>query len=76
MKKVYSNSNEVMHLFAQQSQSEARSSSNNVYFETPYIDNRPYGSKIYSYGRHYLLGEFIDNNTIFINDDGYSVTTS
>tara|TARA_R110002020_G_scaffold99643_1_gene236204 strand:+ start:705 stop:1436 length:732 start_codon:yes stop_codon:yes gene_type:complete len=33
-------------------------------------------NKIYSYGHHYLLGEFIDNNTIVINDDGYSVTTS
>ena len=67
MKKVYSNSSEVIHLFANQLQSEATNASRNIYF----ID-----SKIYSYGSHYLLGEFIDNNTIIINDLGYSVTTS
>ena len=33
-------------------------------------------NKIYSYGSHYLLGEFIDDETIIINNEGYSVTTS
>lgn len=65
MKKVFTNADEVIHLFAQQTQHEARST--NVFF---------YGNKIYSYGHHYLLGEFIDDNTIMINDMGYSVTTS
>ena len=65
MKKVFSNSDETIHIFAQQSQSEGRSS--NIFFE---------GTKIYSYGHHYLLGEFIDKNTIVINDKGYSSTTS
>jgi len=64
MKKVFSNS-EIMHVFAQRTQSEGKTS--NVFF---------YGNKIYSYGYHYLLGEFIDNNTILINDTGYSHTTS
>jgi len=65
MKKVFSSSDEVIHIFAQQSQSEGRSS--NVFFKD---------TKIYSYGYHYLLGEFIDKNTIVINDEGYSSTTS
>jgi len=65
MKKVFTNSNDVIHLFAQQTQLEARTS--NVFF---------YNTKIYSYGYHYLLGEFIKSNTIMINDRGYSVTTS
>jgi glutaredoxin-related protein len=65
MKKVFSNSDETIHIFAQQSQSEGRSS--NVFFD---------GTKIYSYGYHYLLGEFIDKETILINDEGYSSTTS
>lgn len=70
MKKVFTTSSDVIHLFAQRSQSEARCS--NVYFYD--ID------KIYSYGRHYLLGEFINNSkndiAIMINDTGYSATTA
>ena len=30
---------------------------------------------IYSYGHHYLLGEFIDDNTIIIDNRGYSSST-
>lgn len=70
MKKVFNTSYDVIHLFAQRSQDEARCS--NVFF-----DNM---DKIYSYGHHYLLAEFIKNNNdeqaIMINDSGYSVTTS
>jgi hypothetical protein len=69
MKKVFTNSTNVIHLFAQRTQSEARCS--NVFF---------YNDKIYSYGYHYLLGEFITNKkqnlAIIINDKGYSSTTS
>lgn len=69
MKKVFSNSSDVIHLFAQRSQAEANCS--NVFFE---------GDRIWSYGRHYLLAEFIKNNSgdeaIWINDSGYSVTTA
>lgn len=64
MKKVFTNT-EIVHVFAQQSQSEGRSGS--MFFQD---------TKIYSYGYHYLLGEFIDSNTIVINDKGYSNSTS
>jgi len=66
MKTVFCNS-EIMHVFAQRTQSEARTSNGNVFF---------YGNKIYSYGHHYLLGEFLDSETILINDKGYSVSTA
>jgi len=65
MKKVFGNSDETIHIFAQQSQNEGRCS--NIFFKD---------TKIYSYGYHYLLGEFIDKNTIVINDKGYSSTTN
>lgn len=67
MKKVFSNTSEVVHVFAQQTQSEGRNQSGSIYFKE---------NKIYSYGSHYLLGEFINGNTIIINDFGYSITTS
>jgi hypothetical protein len=66
MKKVFKNTDEVIHVFAQRTQYEGRNQSGNVFF---------YGDKIYSYGHHYLLGQFIDDNTILINDRGYSRTT-
>jgi len=69
MKRVFTNSSDVIHLFAQRSQTEARC--NNVFFEN---------DRIYSYGHHYLLAEFIKNDSgneaILINDTGYSVTTA
>ena len=67
MKKVFQNTSEVVHVFAQQTQSEGRNGTSSIYFR----DN-----KIYSYGSHYLLGEFINDETIIINDFGYSLTTS
>ena len=63
MKKVFRSSDEAIHIFAQQSQSEGRYK--NVFFKD---------TKIYSYGYHYLLGEFIDKNTIEGND--YEFTTN
>lgn len=67
MKTVFTNS-EIFHVYAQQSQSEGRA--NSVFF---------YNTKIYSFGYHYLLGEFIENKAgqtaILINDSGYSVST-
>jgi hypothetical protein len=68
MKKVFSNSLDCMHVYAQQTQETGKAS--NVFFE---------GKRIYSYGRHYLLAEFITVNgedCILINDNGYSVNTS
>lgn len=67
MRKVLRNTDEVIHVFAQQTQSEGRNQSGSIFFEY---------AKIYSYGYHYLLGHFIDDKTILINDKGYSVTTS
>lgn len=66
MKTVLTNS-EIMHVFNEQNQYHGRTSNNNIYF---------YDNKIYSYGSHYLLGEFIDNETIIINNKGYSSSTS
>ena len=66
MKTVFTNS-EIVHAFNLQDQSNGRTSNGSMYF----TDN-----KIYSYGSHYLLGEFIDKETIIINNKGYSVTTS
>lgn len=66
MRKVFNNASDVIHLFANRVQDEARCG--NVYFDEP--------NKIYSYGRHYLLGEFVAKGVIVINDKGYSSTTS
>lgn len=66
MKTVFTNS-EIVHVFNEQNQYEGRTSSGSMYF---------YKNKIYSYGSHYLLGHFLDNDTILINDKGYSNTTS
>jgi hypothetical protein len=65
MKKAFKNHSDVCHKFNEQSQSEGRAG--NIFFE---------GNKIYSYGYHYLLGEFISPNTILINNKGYSNSTS
>ena len=64
MRRVFSSMSDVFHVYAQRSQEEGRASS--VFF---------YGDKIYSYGYHYLLGEFIDDKTIIINNRGYSSST-
>ena len=66
MKTVFTNS-EIVHVFNEQNQYEGRTSNGSMYF---------YNNKIYSYGSHYLLGEFIDNRTIVINNKGYSNSTS
>ena len=66
MKTIFNNK-EIMQIFNEQKQSEGKNSSGSIYF---------YDNKIYSYGSHYLLGEFIDKDTIIINDYGYSNTTS
>jgi len=67
MKTVFSSNYDVIHAFAQQNQYEGRNQTRSVFF---------YDNKIYSYGHHYLLGEFIDKDTIVINDKGYSNSTS
>lgn len=64
MKTVFSSHSDVCHAFNLQNQIRGRASS--IFFES---------NKIYSYGRHYLLGEFIAPNTILINNKGYSNST-
>ena len=68
IKKVFTNRDQVLHLWANQSQNDARC--NNVFFE---------GDTCYSYGPHYKLGRIVDHNGVkvaLVNDEGYSVTTS
>jgi hypothetical protein len=66
MKTVFTNS-EIVHVFNEQNQYEGRTSNGSMYF---------YNDKIFSYGSHYILGHFIDEKTIIINNKGYSNTTS
>lgn len=65
MKKVFDNY-DCVHTFAQRTQNEGRTPNRNLFFED---------DKIYSYGYHYELGRFLDDKTILINDEGYSVST-
>jgi len=70
--KIVNNSTQVIHLFANQVQSEARTPSSpyggsSLYFE---------GESIFSYGSHYKLGLHLKGRAILINTLGYSVTTS
>jgi hypothetical protein len=65
MKKVFSTNPQLCHKFNEQSQYEGRASS--MFF---------YGDTIYSYGRHYILGQFLTPDLIVINDIGYSVSTA
>ena len=67
MRRVYSNSAEVMHLFANKTQSDATNQSRNAFFNN---------NALYSYGYHYKLAEHLKGGAILINDIGYSVTTS
>lgn len=66
MKTVFTNT-EIVHKFNEQNQNNGNTTNNGMFF------NR---TKIYSYGYHYLLCEFLDNNTVLINNQGYSNTTS
>lgn len=68
MKRVFSNGDQVLHLWANQSQTDARCK--NVFFN---------GKSCYSYGYHYELGRMITFRGVqiaMINDSGYSNTTS
>ena len=56
----------VAHLFANQSQPEARTQSGNFYF---------YGDTCYSYGSHYVAAVH-HGDCVLVNEYGYSVTTA
>lgn len=71
IKQVFSSSQEVFHLWAAQSQSEARQAGSRTrsFFE---------GKSCYSYGRHYEVARLVKINGVqcaLINRDGYSSTT-
>lgn len=68
IKKVFSNHEQVIHLWANQTQDEARCK--NVFFE---------GKSVWSYGRHYELGRLMEYKgkvVAVINNAGYSATTN
>ena len=71
MKTVFSNSEMVAHVWAQQSQSEGRNSARSIYFKE---------GTIYSYGDHFPLATFVKDkdsqDIVIFNNDTYSVTTS
>jgi len=66
MKKVVS-PQEVAHLFANQLQDEARNANHSLYFNN---------DKIFSYGGHFCIAKFIDNNTLLFTERSYSNTTA
>lgn len=66
MKTVFDN-RQCVHVWAQQTQDKGRSSNGNLFFDR---------STIYSYGYHFPLAKFYDENTVFINNSSYSVSTS
>lgn len=66
MQKVFAN-RQVAHLWANRSQDEARSANGNFFFT---------GSRLYSYGSHFIVAEHLDNRRVLINDATYGQTTS
>jgi len=62
--KTYKNISDCIHAFAQQNQTSGKSS--NVFFEY---------KKLYSYGYHFTLAEFLTENIILLDDSYYSNTT-
>lgn len=68
MKKVFTSSKEVIELWVNGTQEEARCSNGSIFFNDI--------KKIYSYGSHYILAEKRGFDTVMINDTGYSKTTA
>lgn len=62
----YSNQ-EVTHLWASGNKDSASSNHGNVYFT---------GRKLYNYGSHFMLGYRAAPGVVFLNSDGYSISTS
>lgn len=71
MKRVFSTSAEVAHIWAQQNQNNGRTSKGHCFFE---------GAFIWSYGKHYCLGAILTNKKgeklAVLNDDNSSLTTN
>ncbi len=66
MKKVVS-PQQVCHLFANQLQTEARTPTGNLFFDS---------ENLYSYGRHFCIARFVDTDTLLFTERGYSNTTA
>jgi hypothetical protein len=66
MKKVVT-PQQVAHLFANQLQSEATNQNRSFYFN---------GKSIYSYGSHFCIAKFVDNDTLLFTERSYSNTTA
>lgn len=66
MKTVFDN-RQAAHVWAQQNQPSGRSSNGNLFFE---------GKTIYSYGYHFPIASFITHDTVLVNSDSYSISTS
>jgi len=67
MKTIHTDKREIIRLWLNQSQPFAANPSRNFYFE---------GKSIYSYGKHFVIAEILDNGSILLNEDKYSVTTA
>ena len=65
MRIVLDSHSEVCHVWAQQTQDEGRSG--NMFFK---------GKTIYSYGRHFPIARFVDENTVLFTSKDYSVSMS
>lgn len=65
MKTVFDN-RQVAHVWAQQSQEHGRSNNGNMFF---------HNKTIYSYGHHFPMGHFVDDNTVLLNSSSYSNST-
>lgn len=66
MTKKFGDNKQTCHVWAQQNEPEGASKGGNIFFE---------GATIYSYGYHFPMATYIDNNTVLINSDSASVTT-
>lgn len=66
MKTVFNSNWDVAHAFNLQNQAKGRNSNGSIFFEN---------DRIYSYGRHYIIAQFLTPEIIVINNRGYSVTT-
>lgn len=69
IKKVFSQSSQVYHLWANQSQDKANTSKFRAFFK---------GASAYSYGTHYEVGRIVKYNGVqvgIVNNSGYSSTT-
>ena len=67
MKTVFNTNFDVAHAFNLQQQKTGRNTNESIYF----VDDT-----IYSYGRHYILAQFLTPEIIVINNIGYSNTTA